>query len=785
MTAVEGHSLVWYKSALYAYGGKNAREEYTNELWEIVLSGNGATMSKVETTGEKPPPRAYHASALWRDRYLLVMGGVGTDPAYDGAVVHVLDLEEKAWRQRSSIGDVPAPRCHHTITVSPAQDRLFLYGGYPVGKDSDQLMPPGSSGVNPEQRTFFEIHELDLSGSQLQWQRAECTEDFPPTLWGHSASIYHNNLIIFGGVDVVDNRESPLACVWHCVKKQWRWVEFTQVPSGRALHTATACFDGRIFCFGGFGQGNTVKFNDTWVFSMDSGVWTELSTGGDHPSPRSGHASVMLNDQLLVFGGMDTSHRRMGDVHILHLPTARWSDVPVHVNPMRALPSPEHPKASIPHTQFNLSKAESLLTRADAQRYQYEAVHQQYFAPNPAESPTRSLGYPTLNFAAESPHPQAPLTLMQPPPASHPAYPYSGIHAPGPPSRSIERANRDTSHPPPPPPIALSSVGPIGPPAPAGPRHDYLNNLPASNSQHQLALIGNPNSHFSAHPEHSFPSAHPSRSPFSAILPYGDQQPETEARATSPARRTAFGVQPPPPQDRSVDLAAYGVVPLSNAQLDYPSADPTSGPQATQGVQTDNRTVVLPHYRGSSPLHHSEPASGALQEEAATIIQKQRQEIDMLRNLLEKRNEPMHGRVGLREDGMEMAVVPQGPSIKLTTETITDMMPTMNLNMIDTPVLRQDGNQARPGESKPMSRDALLDLIRRRIPGGARSNPLQHTASPLLYPGLLSTAPTDTSRHTVQRRDIGRSGLAGTTILQEPLSPPKARSGDATDIVQY
>jgi hypothetical protein len=64
---------------------------------------------------------------------------------------------------------------------------------------------------------------------------------------------------------------------------------------------ATATAAGELFLFGGLvAQSGS---NDLYVFSTGDISATLLQTSGDVPSPRVGHASVLANDVLLIWGG--------------------------------------------------------------------------------------------------------------------------------------------------------------------------------------------------------------------------------------------------------------------------------------------------------------------------------------------------------------------------------------------------------------------------------------------------------------------------------------------------
>jgi hypothetical protein len=73
-----------------------------------------------------------------------------------------------------------------------------------------------------------------------------------------------------------------------------------------------------MFCrFGGYG--GTHKLNDTWSFNILTRKWTDLQCTGSIPSPRVGHAAVVVGDVMYVFGGIAIDKTYLGDLTALDL----------------------------------------------------------------------------------------------------------------------------------------------------------------------------------------------------------------------------------------------------------------------------------------------------------------------------------------------------------------------------------------------------------------------------------------------------------------------------------
>ncbi len=76
-----------------------------------------------------------------------------------------------------------------------------------------------------------------------------------------------------------------------------------------------------------FGGGNEPYwYNNTWSFDISTRKWTELQCTGSIPSPRAGHAAVLVDDVMYVFGGYAIDGTNLGDLTALNL-SSKWFGV--------------------------------------------------------------------------------------------------------------------------------------------------------------------------------------------------------------------------------------------------------------------------------------------------------------------------------------------------------------------------------------------------------------------------------------------------------------------------
>jgi hypothetical protein len=67
------------------------------------------------------------------------------------------------------------------------------------------------------------------------------------------------------------------------------------------------------------GSDNQRCYNDTWSFDISTRKWTELQCTGSIPSPRGGHAAVLVDDVMYVFGGYGMDKTYLDDLIALQL----------------------------------------------------------------------------------------------------------------------------------------------------------------------------------------------------------------------------------------------------------------------------------------------------------------------------------------------------------------------------------------------------------------------------------------------------------------------------------
>eukprot|EP01060_Flectonema_neradi_P030424 TRINITY_DN4421_c0_g1_i1.p1 TRINITY_DN4421_c0_g1~~TRINITY_DN4421_c0_g1_i1.p1 ORF type:complete len:436 (+),score=39.84 TRINITY_DN4421_c0_g1_i1:82-1389(+) len=131
----------------------------------------------------------------------------------------------------------------------------------------------------------------------------------PSPRFGHTAVVYEDSMIVFGGRD---GRCSDELWEFKFMKKTWHRIPQPQrsfeKPRARAGHTAVVHKD-CMYLFGGVAETtlaiHTCWLNDLWSLNLNTHKWMLQRTKGGSgiPSKRKGHTSVSHGNSMYIFGG--------------------------------------------------------------------------------------------------------------------------------------------------------------------------------------------------------------------------------------------------------------------------------------------------------------------------------------------------------------------------------------------------------------------------------------------------------------------------------------------------
>jgi N-acetylneuraminic acid mutarotase len=181
-------------------------------------------------------------------------------------------------------GIVPTGR--HCNSCVEYKGSIYIFGGY-----SDD----GMKRSNPR-NDFFRYNILEN-----QWTLVNTNSSPPSSRHSHTAVIYKNKMVIFGGV----SEQTRLLNDLHYFDfDSQEWKEITEIkgdiPPPRWGHTSIMKDSNTMVIFGGYGL---TFYNDIYSFNFDTSTWNRIRGYGAIPKPRQYHTAIFYNKNMYIFGG--------------------------------------------------------------------------------------------------------------------------------------------------------------------------------------------------------------------------------------------------------------------------------------------------------------------------------------------------------------------------------------------------------------------------------------------------------------------------------------------------
>ncbi|CAM8990108.1 hypothetical protein QQ045_008455 [Rhodiola kirilowii] len=161
----------------------------------------------------------------------------------------------------------------------------------------------------------------------------------------HSLNFVSDCLVLFGGGCEGGRHldDTWVAYVGNNFQYNLQWQKIdSRIPTGRFGHTCVVLND-YLVLFGGIND-NGLRQNDTWIGKIECNempsitlTWKLLNVGPCMPPPRGAHAACGIGNSMIVHGGIGLSGVRLGDTWVLDLSTSnccgRWREILTHSGP--------------------------------------------------------------------------------------------------------------------------------------------------------------------------------------------------------------------------------------------------------------------------------------------------------------------------------------------------------------------------------------------------------------------------------------------------------------------
>jgi hypothetical protein len=194
---------------------------------------------------------------------------------------------------------------------------IYTYGGWDPTKPRYNLWKLDPQSPSPE---FIDL-----------------TPEIPPPRerYGHSANLWKNHLIIYGGSTTRSSFKGKDIWRVDLNASELFWEELTPPdgslePHQRAYHTASMTGNGLLTIFGG--KWGSQEFNDVWQFDLNETIWHNISLQDDvaQPISRYGASSVWHSNRFIILGGVagDTKKNDMWMIQFKPPPgNSSWTEI--------------------------------------------------------------------------------------------------------------------------------------------------------------------------------------------------------------------------------------------------------------------------------------------------------------------------------------------------------------------------------------------------------------------------------------------------------------------------
>ena len=196
----------------------------------------------------------------------------------------------------------PKPLANHTCVEY--QGKMYAFGGSNLGGEN------------------LIMNTLDLHRNQWNIVKPKAAGNVESNMLHtrdeHSCVVYNESMLVFGGFSFGERSNSIFK--YNFRMNTWEKIDHKSqaVPCPRAGHSAVIRYNkeegDHMYIFGGKDDEN-LKLSDTWKFNLSTQEWTCIDTV-DEPMGRSGHASQVYNDSMIIYGGIFEVTKELNDMHV-------------------------------------------------------------------------------------------------------------------------------------------------------------------------------------------------------------------------------------------------------------------------------------------------------------------------------------------------------------------------------------------------------------------------------------------------------------------------------------
>lgn len=186
-------------------------------------------------------------------------------------------------------------------------DRAFYLFGY---------YWPESQSDNTKQ----ELYKYDLA--LRTWEIVDVLGDKPEHRVYSSTFVYNDELFLVYGVIIDTSETLSSICKFTFASKTWTFL--SDVSGDDVINSGIAQYNS--FAYLVFGRSSNEIYNSVSYLDLSEAIPKKvyLTTNWDSPSKRKNHCSIVVNDHLLIFGGVTNKGTHLNDIWSFDFTNNHW-----------------------------------------------------------------------------------------------------------------------------------------------------------------------------------------------------------------------------------------------------------------------------------------------------------------------------------------------------------------------------------------------------------------------------------------------------------------------------